>query len=243
LAEIRIDPPERDRTFLDAAKDIARFYVSPVSSILGKATSRDNRDVEAYGTLPLIVDTATATVRALPMNPAKGKARYVVEQRNKNAAEAARQLTDLYVQGVAPPNLPPGYRAAAEIVSQLRDTDPPDYIQNAIDANDELLAYRRDREQPVVEPPGADTWETQMPGFLPPGGMAGFSQMTNTSKLALTRLRRATGRKRRTKKRKASGTKRKRTTKRASRKSSRRKLVKGSAAAKRFMANLRKRRK
>jgi len=127
VAEIRIDPPERNRTILDAAKDIAQFYASPITNILGKATSRQKSEsVETYGTLPLIVDTATATVRALPMNPAKGKARYVVEQRNKNAAEAARQLTELYVQGVQPSKLPPGYQAAAQIVAQLRETDPPD---------------------------------------------------------------------------------------------------------------------
>jgi hypothetical protein len=189
------------------------------------------------------VDTDNATVHYEPLPAAKGKAAYVVNARNANAAEAARLLQQTYYTGVVPDKVPPGYRAAANIVAQLHQTDPPEYLQRAVDANDELLAYRANRVQPVAEPTGVDTWETQMPGFLPPGGMAGFSQMTSASKLALAGARRRTSRKRRTKKRSKTGTKRKKTTKVRSRKSSRRKLVKGSAAAKRFMANLRKRRK
>jgi len=77
--------------------------------------------------------------------------------------------------------------------------------------------------------------------IIPPGGMAGFLQMTPASKLALTggrmpgkrRKKRARKAKAaRSPKRRASGTGRKKA-----------RLVKGSAAAKRFMANLRKRRK
>lgn len=79
-----------------------------------------------------------------------------------------------------------------------------------------------------------------MAGFVPPGGFAGFSGMTAASKAAMGMIRRAAGgRKRKKRKSKKTGAKRK---KRASKRKGR-KLVKGSAAAKRFMANLRRKRK
>lgn len=86
--------------------------------------------------------------------------------------------------------------------------------------------------------------ETPPVAIIPPGGYAGFSQMTPASKLALNggllrSVKRYAGGKRK-RKAKASGGKRK---KRASGKRRGKKLVKGSAAAKRFMANLRRKRK
>lgn len=76
---------------------------------------------------------------------------------------------------------------------------------------------------------------------IPPGGFAGFSQMTPASQRALFPAKRGgnggTRRKRSTVKRAV-----KRTVKRAAKAKAGR-LVKGSAAAKRFMANLRKKRR
>jgi len=79
--------------------------------------------------------------------------------------------------------------------------------------------------------------------IVPPGGFAGFSQMTQASQRALgAGVSRSNGT--RTRKRRKASSSAKRTAKRAKRSGKRRtKLVKGSAAAKRFMANLRKRRK
>jgi len=76
---------------------------------------------------------------------------------------------------------------------------------------------------------------------VPPGGFAGFAQMTPASKAAqgFNRLIRSV-KKRTRRKKKSAGGKRKR---KASGKRKGRKLVKGSAAAKRFMANLRRKRK
>jgi len=75
--------------------------------------------------------------------------------------------------------------------------------------------------------------------IIPPGGLAGFAQMTGASKLALMGGRRGgVTRKRRTKRRKAPKTR-----KRKTRKAGKRKLVKGSAAAKRYMASIRRKRR
>jgi len=79
--------------------------------------------------------------------------------------------------------------------------------------------------------------------IVPPGGFAGFSQMTQATQRALSAGVRGTrsGTRRRKKssgKKRASSSKRRKSTGRK-----RGKLVKGSAAAKRFMANLRKKRK
>lgn len=78
--------------------------------------------------------------------------------------------------------------------------------------------------------------------MVPPGGFAGFSQMTPASQRALG-ARSGNGNGTRRRKRKAStrkgSAKRKRTT--AKRKAGR--LVKGSAAAKRYMASIRRKRR
>jgi len=79
--------------------------------------------------------------------------------------------------------------------------------------------------------------------IVPPGGFAGFSQMTQASQRALGTGARSNGNGTRRRKRKAStrsgSAKRKRSTmaKKAKR------LVKGSAAAKAYMAKLRRKRK
>lgn len=82
-----------------------------------------------------------------------------------------------------------------------------------------------------------------MGGFIPPGGMTGFSQMTPASQLALTRGARGT-RTRSTKRRKSRKVKKTRTKRRKSAKRGKAKrFVKGSAAAKRYMAKIRRKRK
>lgn len=79
--------------------------------------------------------------------------------------------------------------------------------------------------------------------IVPPGGFAGFSQMTQASQRALGARSNGNGNGTRRRKRRAStrsgSAKRKRTT--TKRKANR--LVKGSAAAKRYMAKIRRKRK
>lgn len=78
-------------------------------------------------------------------------------------------------------------------------------------------------------------------GFIPPGGIAGFSQMTPASRIALTGTSGRASRRKRRKKAKQALRRARSGVKRAPRAA--RKLVKGSAAAKRFMARLRAKRK
>jgi hypothetical protein len=78
--------------------------------------------------------------------------------------------------------------------------------------------------------------------IVPPGGFVGFAQMTPASRASLTQGQPRTTRMRR------KGGKKKRAAKRVSRRVSTKRgkkgrLIKGSAAAKRYMASIRKRRK
>lgn len=81
--------------------------------------------------------------------------------------------------------------------------------------------------------------------IIPPGGFAGFAQQTAATQALFQRAgrvggRRSAAKRRRTAKKKGATAKRKRTTRRRSTKM---RLVKGSAAAKRYMAKIRRLRK
>jgi len=245
---IRIDPPKKKGGgILSAARGIARFYSSPLASIVGAASSSHNTSNEAkeiYGTLPLEVDTATGLVQLQRLPDAKGRGQRVVELRNQHGYEAQRVLQSVYDTGIVPKNVPAGYRAAANIIAQLHITDPPEYLANAQAAYDQDIADKADRAQTgIPNNPPFPVWESDNMGILiPPGGMAGFSQMTGASKLALTRGSRRSGsggRKRRRKS--AKRTKARKTRTRTKR--TKRKLVKGSAAAKKYMASIRRKRR
>jgi hypothetical protein len=77
--------------------------------------------------------------------------------------------------------------------------------------------------------------------FIPPNGLAGFAQQTPAVQALYARRSRSGGGSRRRRKKKAAGAV-KRRAKRAGKRSAK-KFVKGSAAAKRHMAKLRKMRK
>lgn len=82
--------------------------------------------------------------------------------------------------------------------------------------------------------------------IIPPGGFAGFSQMSSASRLALSqgvKSTRSSGTKRRTKRSKRTKSKGPRTRKRAASSKKPARLVKGSAAAKAYMAKIRTKRK
>lgn len=181
-------------------------------------------------TFPIEVDTETNTLRLITPDyraAVNTKTRVLapkIEARNA-AIEAALQST--WNSGIIAPGVPKRYRdEAAELISQRE-------LFGAINA-----APPAPTETEGAQYTGADS----MAGIVPPGGFAGFAQMTAASKAAqgFGKLMRAAGGRRRKRKAKKSGAKRR---KRASGKRKGRKLVKGSAAAKRFMANLRKRRK
>jgi hypothetical protein len=80
---------------------------------------------------------------------------------------------------------------------------------------------------------------------VPPGGFAGFAQQTPATQALFQRagrpVRSSTRRKRRTKAKRAAAAPRKRTRRAKSKRPAR--LVKGSAAAKRYMAKIRRKRK
>lgn len=84
-----------------------------------------------------------------------------------------------------------------------------------------------------------------MSNWIPPGGFAGFAQSTPAMVQNARNAGRGTGtvgrKRRKSRKKKAAGVKRAR--RRRSTKKTAKRFVKGSAAAKRFMANLRKKRR
>lgn len=235
---VRIDPPKKKgRTFFDAVKGVARFYVNPVGTIISannESKATPNEVKEMYGTLPLELDTATGVFSAVHIPTGKGKGAIVAGIRNATADQAAAALSQVYYTGVVPKVLPPGYRAAATIAAQLKTTDPPDWVTRD-------YSTRVDQEPaPVQTPPTTNDWNNPM-GIIPPGGYAGFSQMTPASRLALTRGVRGGGSGRRKKRRKTKTKTTKRRKKRSGGKKAR--LVKGSAAAKRYMASIRRKRR
>lgn len=120
---------------------------------------------------------------------------------------------------------------------------PKRYLTQVQELLSQRALYYR---EPVTAPPEPTITEGaqysgaySMAGIVPPGGFAGFSGMTAASKAAMGILGKRSGgtRKRRKSKKKAGGKRKKRAS------GKRKKLVKGSAAAKRFMANLRRKRK
>lgn len=242
MATVRFDPPEREKRSLgDVAGTFVKFFTSPLGTSLGGVTQSHPKSDATYGMLPVEVDTSTGQVRVVPADTtAKGKQKIIAIERNKEIARVEQLLAAAYATGQVQGGLPAKYVEVGKQIANLQQTDP---IHGDDGTFDDYEAAHTYRARPVKEEPS--TWETNdMGGFIPPGGMAGFSQMTGASKLALTRLARGTRRSKRSGKRRKSTAKRKKTTKRRSPKSSRRrKLVKGSAAAKRFMANLRRKRK
>jgi hypothetical protein len=140
-------------------------------------------------------------------------------------------LQEIYDNGVLVPGIPKPYQAAAREVAAIGAAK---------------LARGASPVQPPeqITLPRTDTGQNFMGGFIPPGGMAGFSQMAAASQLALTRGARGT-RTRSTKRRKSKKrTKVKRTkTRRTKKRGKAKRFVKGSAAAKRYMAKIRRKRK
>jgi len=232
MAIVRFDPPKRPKKdFLEVARTFIGFRGAPIETILGFATEKasggSGRGDPVFMTVPVEVNTETGKVAVEHVEHFKGKLAILDKVRNDARPGIQRLLQTVYETGVVPDSIPPAYRLVAEEIAKLPHEEVAFYNWPKVD---QVVEPEQSPEQPIER-------DNYMGGYLPPGGLAGFSQMMPASKLALTRGMRSAG-----KRRKARKTKTKRT-KRAKRRSSKRKLVKGSAAAKRFMANLRKRRK
>lgn len=235
----RFDPPTRKSRGGNPLAGLLHFVQDPVGELLEVAlTSRgakdDVRNIQADG-LPFVVDDEYDTLNfdlpPIPTNNPRIVPAY--RAREETAAKTLPLLQQTYATGVLMPGIPPQYRAQAAEVAKIgaaklargpTPVQPPEVINTSID----------------VLQPRSDTGQNFMGGFIPPGGMAGFSQMTPASKIALTRGARRSGggRKRRTKTAKVRKTRRTKT-----KRSKPARLKKGSAAAKRYMAKIRKKRR
>jgi hypothetical protein len=215
----------------DVARTAAAYYTgglyAGIASAL-KAVTGGRRPMEerhAYHTVPIEVNTDTGQVVAFA-----GKNKKQTER----GARAAPLLAVALATGVAPKKLPSGYKEIGRQVAALHFSNPPE-----VAAPDEPA-----QDQPEFKQ--FDYGDNDMGGFLPPGGLAGFSQMVGASKLALMRGGRrmgSTGRRKRRAKRKAARAQPRARKKKSRARKGRARLVKGSAAAKRYMASIRKKRK
>jgi hypothetical protein len=154
-------------------------------------------------------------------------ARRFGEARQETANKALPLLQQVYNTGLLVPGIPKAYSGMARDIAAIG-------------------AAKLAQPVPVAQPPEqitlprTDTGQNFMGGFIPPGGVMGFNQMTPASQLALTRggRGRSTGARRKKRKTKTKTRKTRRT-----KKAKGKRFTKGSAAAKRYMAKIRRKRK
>lgn len=219
---VRYDPPKKDR---NPVATFRQFFTSPIETVLRLATTKEPKELGAmYISRPVEIDTETGQVTVEKVNRKGGRDIQLVHLMNSRADEAQKAIEIAFNTGQAPELVPPGYRFVVDHAATLKaDFDEP---------------QEAEQSPPFQQFEGGDQL---MGGFLPPGGLAGFAQMTGASKLSLLRggkRRATTGRKRRRKAKKSAAPRKRKTTRRKSK----RKLTKGSAAAKRYMASIRKKR-
>lgn len=237
MPTIRIDPGARGNRKRVAVQNVGASAGAAVGGAFGSIAGAKIGDMlggalfRKEPVFPVEIDTETNRLRLLAPDPAQSINRKTKTLAPRIAAlnsAVESALQGVWDTGVVSGQVPKRYRdVATEIISQralLR-----------VDAEPTPAA--------PTETSGAQyTGDFSMAGIVPPGGFAGFSQMTPASKAAqgFGRLLRSAGGRKRRKKRKASGAKRKRA---SGKKRGKKRLVKGSAAAKRYMAALRRRRK
>jgi hypothetical protein len=219
----RFNPPKRKSRGGNPIAGLFHFVTDPVGELLNVAldsrSAKDNRINLQAEMLPFAVDDEYDTLNFdLPPIPDNPRVVPYYKAREATANTALPLMTEVYKTGLLVPGIPKEYQAAARDVAAIGAAK---------------LARGPTPEQPPeqITLPRTDTGQNFMGGFIPPGGMAGFSQMTPSSQLA-TR-----GAKRR--KAKATRTRKVRRVKRGKAK----RFVKGSAAAKRYMAKIRRKRK
>lgn len=240
MAIVRYEPPDEGGTPVsEGLSAVGTFFSDPIGTIVRVASGQKKQPPNYY---PVEIDTVTGRVNIIggigsgipekKRNPAHiGTVWPDPKFIEKNAVRT--KLEQAFLTGVVPTGLGP-YKQIAELIAKLpHDVQEPDQEGRRLLYGDEST----DAQTDTVEEPRSQFEEIAMAGYLPPGGLSGFAQMTPASRLALTQgVRRTVGRRRRKK-----TTRRARKSKRT--KKGRRKLVKGSAAAKRFMANLRRKRR
>lgn len=246
---VRIDPPKRgSRTSSRAGTGAAKGFVkggyigAAIGAVSGLFPQGSAEERASRYTVPVEFDTDTGDVRLLSLADGKdvgakyGRERDQLKFRER-ASEALPILREIAATGEYQEGLPKGWSAVGQELARIAAQNPPtprDYSMF------EAVAEKPERAQS-----GRETNEDFfMGGMLPPGGMAGFAQMTGASRLALTRgaRGRTTGTRRRKRRaKKASPVRRKRKARASS--GRKRKLVKGSAAAKRYMASIRRKRR
>lgn len=233
----RFEPPDTSHSLGDLVKLGIGFVTDPLSTVLGLASSgqaqnsKERGGNNSYNILPVEVDDEWDTVKIdVPKNYQTGGRQGAVARTRLAAVQGAQNaLFDVYQTGILIPGVPKFYKQVAAEVAKIGAAK---LARTSAPAQD----------RPTPSPPG----KNPMPpgGYIPPGGMAGFSQMTPSSQIALTRGARGGGgggrRKRRTKV-KRTKTRRVKRAKGGKRKAKR--FVKGSAAAKRYMAKIRRKRR
>ena len=230
MTVVRYDPPKQPKAGVGGfVKSAARFLANPIVATVGglaQAATQDTRvDEWVYWTVPVEVDTEAGTVSldksaARRFMSGKGGPQRVNTSKQMTQADAALPLLQrAYETGQVPSGVPSSYSEIAAAIARLEKPA-------AVSA-------------PAAPDQPFEQYGDSMP-IIPPGGFAGFSQMTPASKLALVGKRGVSGGKRK-RRRKAKAAKKPR--KRAKARKSGKKLAKGSAAAKRRMAKLRAMRK
>lgn len=228
---VQINPPNRPGGFGNWLRNLPGALLQPVQSITGAVLGSRTRSSGAQY-LPTTLDTETGDV-SIPL-VLGGAGRGIAARARPLLDDIERALEQTWRTGEIAPGVPAAYSAVAGAI---------------------LDARQRFGAPPTTTAETTSPWSQyeMASALIPPGGMAGFLQMTPASRLALTGGR-SRGSRRSRSRRKASSRKRSANSRRASRtrkrsaassKSSRtsKRFVKGSAAAKRYMARLRKMRK
>lgn len=234
---VRIDPGKRGQRKRVAVQNVGATAGAALGGAFGSIAGAKIGDMlggalfRKEPVFPIEIDTETNRLRLLAPDPAQSINRKTKTLAPRIAAlnsAVESALQGVWDTGTISAQVPKRYRdVAAEIISQralLR-----------VDAEPAPAA--------PTETSGAQyTGEFNMAGIVPPGGFAGFAGMTPASKAAQGFGRLLGSARRRTRRKKAKSTKR-RAKKAGSRRRKAGKLVKGSAAAKRYMAALRRKRK
>jgi len=235
MPTIRIDPGGKRTKYANRAGQVgalagaAAFPLSPVMPAIGQyfgtafGSIFDKREPE----FPIEVDTETNQLRLITPDYRKAvntKTRVLaprIEAINEKIRQALQRAWDTGETG----GIPKRYRDEVSALLSQR-------------------ALFRTEPAPVpTETSGAQyTGDYSMAGIIPPGGFAGFAQMTPASKAAQGFSKLIRSARKATRRKKAKSTKR-RAKKASGRRKNARKLVKGSAAAKAYMAKIRRKRK